>query len=568
MNTQTPLHQVLARKWRPGRFEDLVGQPHVVRALANALRSGRLHHAYLFSGTRGVGKTTVARILARCLNCEEGVSASPCGVCRSCVEIADGRHMDLIEVDAASRTGIDDTRELMDNVAYAPATGRFKIYLIDEVHMLSEKSFNALLKTLEEPPAHVKFLLATTDPQKLPVTVLSRCLQFNLKAVSPAVIGEHLGRILESEGIAAEPAALLRLAEAAEGSVRDALSLTDQAIAFSGGQLSEAEVSAMVGLLPRSHLEALLDSIWRRDGPSLVRALDELDALAPDWKRVLDSLAAMVHEIAILQVLPQEETGDAVRFGAASDWQRDMARAEAPEEIQLSYDILTHGRDAVALAPNPRIGAEMTLLRMLAFRPVEPEMAPVESGAAASPRAQARVANTESTPKTRADSRPVPRAEPRPEVKAEPRPEVKAEPVFDWHAFAVGLNAGPARELALNCSLSRLDSDRVLLGVAPAQRMMATKRVLTQLSASLSAELGRAVRIELQAPGKNEQDSPAARLASEEERTRKAAEQDLLSDPGLRALQESFGARIERVSLERGSETNGNDGRSSMHRST
>lgn len=225
-------HQVLARKWRPGRFEDLVGQPHVVRALANALSGDRLHHAYLFAGTRGVGKTTIARILARCLNCETGVTPTPCGECRSCVEIAEGRHLDLIEVDAASRTRVDDTRELLDNVSYAPTAGRFKVYLIDEVHMLSEKSFNALLKTLEEPPDHVKFLLATTDPQKLPVTVLSRCLQFNLKPMPPALIAEHLTRILEAEGLQAEPGALLRLGEAAEGSMRDALSLTDQAIAY------------------------------------------------------------------------------------------------------------------------------------------------------------------------------------------------------------------------------------------------------------------------------------------------------------------------------------------------
>jgi DNA polymerase III subunit gamma/tau len=359
-------HQVLARKWRPGRFEDLVGQPHVVRALMNALTSGRLHHAYLFSGTRGVGKTTVARILARCLNCETGITATPCGECRSCVEISEGRHLDLIEVDAASRTRVDDTRELLDNVSYAPVSGRFKVYLIDEVHMLSEKSFNALLKTLEEPPPHVMFLLATTDPQKLPVTVLSRCLQFNLKPMPAPLIAEHLERVLAAEEVSAEPGALLRLAEAAEGSMRDALSLTDQAIAYGGTGLTESEVCDMIGLLPRTRLTALLDDVWAGQGARMLDGVAELEKLAPDWSRLLEELAALVHGVAVDQILAEEQPDqdDPIHL-----WRWQAARRESPEEIQLSYEILVRGARDLPFAPDPRMGVEMTLLRLLAFRP-------------------------------------------------------------------------------------------------------------------------------------------------------------------------------------------------------
>ena len=395
----------------------MVGQPHVVRALVTALSSNRLHHAYLFSGTRGVGKTTVARILARCLNCETGITATPCGVCRSCTEIAEGRHLDLIEVDAASRTRVDDTRELLDNVSYAPVAGRFKVYLIDEVHMLSEKSFNALLKTLEEPPGHVKFLLATTDPQKLPVTVLSRCLQFNLKPMSSALIAEHLEQVLAAEAIAAEPGALRRLADAAEGSMRDALSLTEQAIAYSGAGLTEADICDMIGLLPRNRLTELLDAAWAGDGGRLLATLADLDALAPDWARLLDELAALVHSVAVRQVLDQDQDQGASGSGPDDDslsrWQRESARREAPEDIQLAYQILMHGRRDLPHAPDPRIGAEMSLLRILAFRPEPPPAsgsAPVPgarhaAAAVSQPRPPARRVQTRADAEPRADSR-------------------------------------------------------------------------------------------------------------------------------------------------------------------
>src|SRR5271154_5592111 len=357
---------VLARKWRPKRFADMVGQEHVLRALTNALSSGRVHHAFLFAGTRGVGKTTVARILAKCLNCDCGVSATPCGECASCREIDAGRSVDLIEVDAASRTRVDDTRELLDNVQYAPTRSRYKIYLIDEVHMLSAHSFNALLKTLEEPPPHVKFLLATTDPQKLPVTVLSRCLQFNLKRLPAALIGARLKFIAEAENLQFEPAAVALLARAAEGSMRDALSLLDQLIAFGGGALNEANTRAMLGTIDRGHVGRLIDALARADGPGLLAEVRELDLDAPDYDRALVELAAFLQRVAIVQIVPEAALQDE-EFDA--DSLTRLAQAISPEDVQLYYQIALGGRRDLAMAPEPRAGFEMTLLRMLAFRP-------------------------------------------------------------------------------------------------------------------------------------------------------------------------------------------------------
>ena len=358
---------VLARKWRPKRFAEMVGQEHVLRALANALDSGKVHHAFLFTGTRGVGKTTIARILAKSLNCETaGVSSNPCGVCAACREIDEGRFVDLIEVDAASRTKVDDTRELLDNVQYAPTRGRYKVYLIDEVHMLSNHSFNALLKTLEEPPPHVKFLLATTDPQKLPVTVLSRCLQFSLKRLPASLIGDRLKFIAEAEKLEFEPAAAALLARAAEGSMRDALSLLDQLIAFGGGTLNEANTRAMLGTIDRGHVGRLIDALARADGPALLAEVRQLDLDAPDYDRVLVELAAFLQRLAIVQIVPEAAQQDE-EFDAGS--LAGLARAISPEDVQLYYQIALGGRRDLAVAPEPRAGFEMTLLRMLAFRP-------------------------------------------------------------------------------------------------------------------------------------------------------------------------------------------------------
>jgi DNA polymerase-3 subunit gamma/tau len=365
-------YQVLARKWRPRSFREMVGQTHVLRALINALDSQRLHHAYLFTGTRGVGKTTIARIIAKCLNCETGVSSTPCGVCSVCKEIDEGRFIDLIEVDAASRTKVEDTRELLDNVQYAPSRGRFKVYLIDEVHMLSSHSFNALLKTLEEPPPHVKFLLATTEPQKLPVTILSRCLQFSLKNMPPERVVEHLIHVLEVEQVPFEADALWLLGRAADGSMRDAMSLTDQAIAFGEGKVLAADVRAMLGTLDHGQVYGLLQALLEGDARGLIEAVRHLAEQGPDWSGVLAEILNVLHRVAIAQALPE-----AVDNGQG-DRDRVLALAQAlpAEDVQFYYQMGLIGRRDLPLAPEPRGGFEMVLLRMLAFRPAGVREAP------------------------------------------------------------------------------------------------------------------------------------------------------------------------------------------------
>jgi DNA polymerase III subunit gamma/tau len=359
-------YTALARTWRPKKFAELVGQEHVRRALTNALETGRVHHAFLFTGTRGVGKTTIARIFAKCLNCETGVTATPCGVCGACREIDSGRFVDLIEVDAATNTKVDDTRELLDNVQYAPTRGRYKVYLIDEVHMLSTHSFNALLKTLEEPPPHVKFLLATTDPQKLPVTVLSRCLQFNLKRLPVTQIAERMREILEKEGIAFEPAGLRLVAQAADGSMRDGLSLLDQLIAFGGGKAGEEEARAMLGTIARDHVVRLAELLGAMDVPELLSCARSLEEFAPDYAQVLDELASLLVRIAMKQAVSEFE-GDELYDPEVL---ARLAKALAPEDVQLFYQTAITGRRDLGLAPDPRAGFEMTLLRMIAFRPL------------------------------------------------------------------------------------------------------------------------------------------------------------------------------------------------------
>ncbi|GHA69699.1 DNA polymerase III subunit gamma/tau [Cognatilysobacter bugurensis] len=426
---------VLARKWRPKRFAELVGQEHVVRALTNALDTGRVHHAFLFTGTRGVGKTTIARIFAKSLNCEQGTSADPCGECNSCKDIDAGRFLDLLEIDAASNTGVDDVREVIENAQYMPSRGRTKVYLIDEVHMLSKAAFNALLKTLEEPPGHVKFLLATTDPQKLPVTVLSRCLQFNLKRLDEAQIGGQMTRILEAEAIATEPGAIRQLAKAADGSLRDGLSLLDQAIAYTGGRLEDASVAAMLGSVDRTRVGAVLGALAAADGAGLMAEIAELAEFSPDWSSVLDAIADALHRVQVRQLVPDAAVeADGVDVDA-------LAEAVRPELVQLWYQMSLGGRRDLPYAPSPRAGFEMTLLRMLAFRPSDGE-----AGSAPGPRdaGATRAPASGRTPPAAAPARSGPRENP-----FEPRAAAAAllrDETGPAMSAAVGVPAAVARE--------------------------------------------------------------------------------------------------------------------------
>ena len=510
-------YQVLARKWRPRNFAAMVGQEHVVRALTHALEQQRLHHAYLFTGTRGVGKTTLARILAKALNCETGITPTPCGKCAACLEIDAGRFVDLIEVDAATNTRVDEMRQLLDNAVYAPTRGRFKVYVIDEVHMLSNSAFNAMLKTLEEPPEHIKFVLATTDPQKIPVTVLSRCLQFNLKQLPAAAITAHLERVLQEEGVPAEAPALRLVAQAARGSMRDALSLVDQAIAYSAGNLAEASVRAMLGTVDTGHLLDALEALGRRDAGAVLAIADAMEARSLSFENALGELARILHRIALAQAAPDalpEDTPERERILV-------LARSLDPEDAQLYYQIALQGRQDLPLAPDEYAGFTMALMRMLAFAPAEP-------GAVARPEPAPSVARTEAE-------------------TTRPRGVRAGRFDGDWPAVARALRVtGAAKQLAERSELVAFEADSIELTIGPESRALADKAYVDKLKAALAEYFGRPLALTVKVGTVNGRS--AAAIADGERRAREdSANARMDADPFVQELVAGFDATVESV---------------------
>ncbi len=526
---------VLARKWRPKNFAQLAGQEHVVQALTNALSQNRLHHAYLFTGTRGVGKTTIARIFAKSLNCESGITATPCGVCGACTEIDSGRFVDLIELDAASNTQVDNMRELLESALYAPSSGRFKVYIIDEVHMLSKSAFNAMLKTLEEPPSHVKFILATTDPQKIPVTVLSRCLQFNLKQLSPALIIAQLQFVLGQEAISYETGALNLVARAAQGSMRDALSLLDQAIAYSSGKVDESLVRTMLGAIDQGYLFDLLSSLRAQDGAGLLRIADDMALRSLAFEAALQDLATLLHRIALAQTIPlaiAEDEPERERL-------LDLAKQFTPEEIQLNYQIAIHGRKEIDLAPDEYAGFTMTLLRMLAFAPqravasvVPPVPRPVPAAIQAVRNEIAEVKPLAA--ETQAASQPV------------PQPSVVNSVNLDWNALLSQLNLqGMARELAKNSVLASFSENRVVLNLSPQHKHLQSNKIAhDKVQTALSEYFAKPIKLAIQLGAVNDVATPAAVEQSVKQTRQQQAEDAIRQDPFVREAQAHLGAQV------------------------
>ena len=534
-------YQVLARKWRPRIFAEMAGQQHVLQALINALDHNRLHHAYLFTGTRGVGKTTIARILSKCLNCEVGVTSQPCGECASCKEISEGRFIDLIEVDAASRTGVDDMRDLLDNVQYAPSRGRYKIYLIDEVHMLSKNSFAALLKTLEEPPPHVKFLFATTDPQKLPITVLSRCLQFNLKNLSAERITEHLRFVLGEEKLPFEEAALWSLARAADGSMRDGLSLLDQLLAFGGGKVAEAEARTMLATVDRKQVAQLARLLAQFDPAALLAFVSSLDEWAPDYGDVLDALATLFVRVALKQTMPAYE-GDELH---PAELLAELAGQLAPEDVQLFYQTAILGRRDLAWAPDPRTGFEMTVLRMLAFRPNGSSEGSPTAPVASSARAAVVPSRGGASAGVAASSGAVGGAVPsRAVANGSPQGAAPGVDPARWAETLAALEVGgAARQLAANCVFSSRTGNLVRLTLDPSHQLLRTTALIDKLAQALSRHLGETMRIEVEL-GSAPVDSPARAEQRAVEEGLDAARRSLEDDAAVRGFKEKFGATL------------------------
>jgi DNA polymerase III subunit gamma/tau len=541
---------VLARKWRPRTFAELAGQEHVVRALTNALTQDRLHHAYLFTGTRGVGKTTIARIFAKSLNCETGITPTPCGVCAACREIDSGRFVDMVELDAASNTQVDNMRELLESALYAPTSGRFKVYIIDEVHMLSKSAFNAMLKTLEEPPAHVKFILATTDPQKIPVTVLSRCLQFNLKQLPPALILSHLRHILEQEGIPAEQGALALLSRVAAGSMRDALSLLDQAIAYGQGKVEEDMVRAMLGAIDQSYLYNLLDALRVRDGAALLGIADQMQGRSMDFEGALQELATLLHRIALAQTVPQAIAED--------EPERDrllaLAGAFNAEEMQLYYQIAIHGRNEIDLAPDEYAGFTMTLLRMLAFAPAGAARAVPEGALGPQRKVPARAAAGQTaagvTPPAPALGPVIANSSAGVPAHASGVEEAEASAgTLDWSTLLAQLEVqGTARELAKNCTLQGFENGVLSISLAPQHKLLNSRMAQEKLQAALGAYFARPVKLAVTL-GAGDAATPAAVEQREKQTRQQLAAEAIAQDPFVRDAQSLLGAQTIESSI-------------------
>lgn len=521
-------YQVLARKWRPKIFDELVGQEATVKALQHALSRNQLHHAYLFTGTHGVGKTTVARILAKSLNCETGITATPCGTCDACQAIDQGRYVDLLEIDAASRTKVEDTRDLLDNVQYLPSVGRFKIYLIDEVHMLSGHSFNALLKTLEEPPEHVKFLLATTDPQKLPVTVLSRCLQFHLKNLSIETIEKQLAHITDQDKINTEAKALHTLAKVANGSMRDALSLCDQAISFSDGLLTETDVNGMLGRVSDQTILDLLSVLASKDATALNQQCNELSSQGADFLQVLNSLLEQLHHLAIGQFVAghaEKQTGLA-----------DFVSTFSKEDLQLYYQIGLMGKRDLSLAPTPRCGFEMTLLRMLAFTPGEMTAAPAPVATKQTPAPKAAA-----PPKT---APPVEKKTPEPIPTKVAAPQKAAAPSNDWQTVIAALNVdGMARSIVTHCQWVSFEGDTLTLAIDALHQALLSDKQHQHIQTALSEYYGKTIVLTIQAEEAGV-DSPAKQREIAQKAKNDAAKAEFEADPMVQSLMSDFDAKL------------------------
>ena len=558
-------YQVLARKWRPQNFQELVGQEHVQRALVNALNDDRLHHAYLFTGTRGVGKTTIARIFSKSLNCETGITATPCGKCSTCVEIAEGRYVDLIEVDAASRTGVDDTRELLENVQYAPTRGRYKVYLIDEVHMFSKSSFNALLKTLEEPPPHVKFLLATTEPQKLPVTILSRCLQFNLKRLPVSLIISHLQHVLTAENVDHNVTALQLIAEAADGSMRDALSLLDQALAFGGGSVQEQEVRDMLGSVSRDKVLGLLKAVLQCDATQTMQAVATLAEFSPDFENVLAELLTLLHHMSLAKTVPEALD----EFVSAREVLLKLSEEVSAEDLHLFYQIALIGRRDLPLSPDARNGFEMIMLRMLAFRPavvdagsVVQTQAQLQTQAQERTQAQTSGQSNVQTVKTRVQAEPVVNARREAgfaEPAAVPAKQAAAQTASgsavsnDWRDVvnALGLG-GLVKQLAINCTMQQRDGNKIVLHITSGHSNLINPKAKQRLQQALGEYFNIDAQLEINVVNKNksgsesgiESETPAQTIQRETDQRQQQAVEAINEDSFTQSLKENFNAEI------------------------